>query len=258
MDIVFSITSTDHADGDDDNNTHLHQELNALRNSYASEMERTSLLGAEVARLHESLNKASQMCSDVHQLRAERDMYKQKLEDQLQFKRGPLEARLLEANRVLYEQRLQFRGIVDYLSMQRDWVREWAVLGRENMRMREMMEKRESGSETEELRRVLFDLQSKLSETLASVRQYEAVVAVHESKVRSVSLENDRLMAENNLLKEQAKRLMDKYREVQSAGDKRSDVVDRSLLSSRVCKKANCSDPSQKPAVVAGTRVSDY
>lgn len=234
MDILSSFSA--------DNEAHLHQEVNALRNSLSAEMERTSQLGAEVARLQASLNESRLLCCSAHQLRAERDMYKQRLDDQLQFKRGPLEARLLEANRVVFEQRLQFRGIVDYLAMQRDWVREWAVLGRENMRLRELIEKREAGSEVEELRRALFDLQSKFSENLISTKQYEAIVAVHESKCRTISLENDRLTADNNLFKEQLRRLMKKHFGMKSAGEKRVSEDredDDASLDQSVSKKVN-------------------
>ena len=235
--MMFSIDNTD--------NDQLQQEVNTIRAALAAEMERTSQLGAEVARLHASLHEFQVMRGNMLQLRTERDEYKQKLEDQLQFKREPLEARLLEANRVLFEQRLQLRGIVDYLAMQRDWVREWAVLGRENMRLREMMDKRQTGVEVEELRRTLFDLQCKLSENIASVKQYEAVVAVHESKVRSVSLDNDRLVADNNLLREQIKRYLKNQLEVRSAGEKRlSEGGDRA-----VSKKASRSSGSSSKLV---------
>jgi hypothetical protein len=214
---AFNTSSTFLVDGDP-----LHDEVGTLQSALAAETERTAQLGAEVARLHASLYEANVMCGSVHRLRVERDAYKQKLDDQLQFKSGPLEARLLEANRVVFEQRLQLGSIVDYLAIQRDWVREWAILGQENLHLREKIKKRESGAEVEELRRTLLDFQSKVAENIITVRRYETMIAVHESKVRSFSMENERLMADNTLLKEQMRRLWNTHFGTQTVGEKRT------------------------------------
>jgi hypothetical protein len=203
----------------------LRLEVENLRASLVAESDRCSQLGAEVARLHASLHEASLACGSVHQMRVERDAYKQQLDDQLKFKRGPLEARLTEANRVLFEQRLQLRSIVDVLAIQKDWVREWAVQYQENMRLRTMLEQREAGVEVNELRKTLLDTQAKYAELAMSSRQREAIVAVHESKARSLVLDNQRLVEENALHKEQIKRLWRRMEVMQaSAGMKRQRV----------------------------------
>jgi hypothetical protein len=181
------------------------QELEALHAaSLSPETDRCALMGAEIARLHASLREASSM---AQQLRGERDTFKKKLDDQLTFRRGPLEAQLNEAKRALFEQRLQFRSIVDILAAQRDWVREWAIQCQENARLRDQLTAREAGTEVSGLRRELLDAHAKLAEVSLSIKQREAVVAVHESKVRSFKLENERLLASNDLLKEQVRRL---------------------------------------------------
>ena len=183
-----------------------HHELDPILHPPAPEPEsgRCALLGAEIARLHELLRGAN---ASLKQARSERDMYKAQLDDQLTFRRGPLEAQLNEAKRALFEQRLQFRSIVDILAVQRDWVREWAIQCQENARLRDQLAAREGGTEAEGLRRELLDAHVKLAEVSLSIKQREAVVAVHESKVRSFKLEVERLLSSNDLLKEQVKRL---------------------------------------------------
>ena len=135
----------------------LRLEVETLRVSLAAETDRCAQMGAEVARLHAALHEASLACGSVHQLRTERDAYKQQLDDYIHFKRAPLEAQLQEANRVVFEQRLQFRSIVDVLAAQRDWVREWALQCQENLRLKERLEQREAGTEVSELRKVLLE-----------------------------------------------------------------------------------------------------
>jgi len=147
------------------------------------------------------------MCGNADQLKCERDMFKKQLEDQLQFRRAPLEAQLAEANRVLFEQRLQFRSIVDVLASQRDWVCEWAVQCQENLRLQDLLAKREAGTEAAELRRHLLETHAKFAELTVSLKHRDAAVAVFESKARSLTLDNNRLTAECNLLKEQNRRL---------------------------------------------------
>jgi hypothetical protein len=219
----------------------LRLEVETLRTSLAAESERCAQLGVEVARLHASLHEASLACGSVHQMRVERDLYKQQLDDQLKFKRGPLEARLLEANRVMFEQRLQFRSIVDVLAAQRDWVREWAIQCQENMRLREALERREAGTEVSELRRVLLETQSKCAELVMASRQRDTVLAVHDSNARSLALENQRLTLDNELLKEQAKRMWRKLEMARGRGGEE-----------RPPKRANSSHDSPAPVEGGG------
>ncbi len=192
----------------------LRNEVDSLKVSLAAEMERSAQLAAENAQLHgalgqasATLNETSMLCSSASQIRQERDMFKRQLDEQLQFKRAPLEAQLVTANRVLFEQRLQFRSIVDVLASQRDWVREWAVQCQENLRLQDLLSKREAGTEVVEMRGQLMDSRAKLAELTMSFRQREVASTVFESKARSLALENERLVAESNLLKEQNRRL---------------------------------------------------
>jgi chromosome segregation ATPase len=181
------------------------RELDALHAaSLPPEPDRYAQMGAEIARLHASLREAG---ATVQRLREERDVFKKQLDDQLMFRRGPLEAQLDEAKRALFEQRLQFRSIVDVLAAQRDWVREWAIQCQENARLRDQLTARDEGTEANGLRRELLDAHAKLAEVSLGIKQGEAVVAVHESKMRSFRLENERLVARNNLLQEQVRRL---------------------------------------------------
>ena len=192
----------------------LQMEIYSLKASLASETERCAQLAAEVGRLHAALNQASialnessVMCSNVNQIKGERDLLKRKLDDHLKFRSAPLEAQVAEANRLLLEQRLQFRSIVDVLAAQRDWVREWAIQCQENLRLQEMIERRGAGTEVVEMKRVLLETQVKFEELVMTSTQREAVIAVHESKARSLGLENKRLTDEVAFQKEQIKRL---------------------------------------------------
>ena len=189
-------------------------EVESLKASLATEVERVAQLASENVRMRVALGQASVslketgvLCSRADQIRQERDMLKRQLDDQLQFRRAPLEAQLANANRILFEQRLQFRGIVDALASQRNWVREWAVQCKENQRLHDLLSKREAGTEVVEMRGQLLDARAKMAELMVSFRQREVASAVHESKVRSLTLDNERLVAESNLLKEQNRRL---------------------------------------------------
>lgn len=187
-----------------------HHELDPILHppTLDSESIRCSQLGAEIARLHELLRGIS---STLQQALSERDLFRTQLDDQLKFRRGPLEAQLNEAKRALFEQRLQLRSVVDILAVQRDWVREWAIQCQENSRLRDQLAAREGGVEAEGLRRELMDAHAKSAELSLSITQREAVVVVHESKVRSFKLEVERLLSSNDLLKEQVRRLWKRF-----------------------------------------------
>ena len=192
----------------------LRNEIASLKTSLATETERCEQLTDEITRLRgalgrasSSLNETSVLCSNMNQLKNERDMLKKQLDDQIKYKREPLEAQLADANRVLFEQRLQFRSIVDVLASQRDWVREWAVQCQENLRLQDLLSKREAGTEVEELRKHLLETHAKLTEAIMSIKHRDASAAVHESRARSLALDNNRLTAECNLLREQNRRL---------------------------------------------------
>lgn len=195
----FLILSSDTADVDQ-----LRIEADSLRASLSAESERVAQMGGEIARLGALLHEASVSAAAVC---VERDTFKQQLDDQLKFKRGPLEAQLLDANRALYEQRLQFRSIVDAVAVQRDWLREWALQAQENQRLRDILAHREAGTEVAELRRALLDAQTKFAEQTLGNQQRDATAAVQESRARALGLEVDRLTANNTLLQEQVKRL---------------------------------------------------
>jgi len=201
----------------------LRREVDSLRSSLSAETERGVQKGGEIARLSTRLYEVTAMCSD---LLAQRNMFKQQFDDQLKFKRGPLEAQLIEANRALCEQRLQFRRIVDALAVQRDWVREWALQAQENQRLRDVLTRieaggemtelrlrevlthhREAGTEVTELRRALLEAQAKYAEQTLGLQQRDVASAIQDSKARSLALKIDRLTANNTLLQEQVKRL---------------------------------------------------
>jgi hypothetical protein len=197
-----------------DDELRLHTEIESLKESLAAETERTMQLAAEVGRLHgalcrasATLNENSSMCSRVYQIQKDRDVFKKRLEDHLKFKHVPLEAQLAEANRVLFEQRIQFRSIVDVLASQRDWVREWAAQCQENLRLQDLLSKREAGVEVVDLRKQLLEMQSKLAELTVSFHQREVAAAVFESNARTLMLEKERVVTEFELLKEQNRRL---------------------------------------------------
>ena len=196
---ALMVLSVESADEDQ-----LRHEVVTLRCLLATESERSTQLSAEVIRLHASLHEACVCLGDV---KMERDAFRRQFEDHHRFNRGPLEARLLEANQVLFEQRLQFRSIVDVLASQRDWVREWAIKCQENLRLQERIERREAGTEVVEMKRVLLETRVKYEELVMTSTQRVAVMAVHESKVRSLGLENKRLTDEVAVQKEQIKRL---------------------------------------------------
>jgi hypothetical protein len=206
----------------------LHNEIESLKASLASETERCAQLAAEVGRLHAALNQASialnessVMCSNVNQIKGERDLLKRKLDDHLKFRSAPLEAQVAEANRLLLEQRLQFRSIVDVLASQRDWVREWAVQCQENLRLQDLLAKREAGTEVEGLRRHLLETHARFVELTMTLKQCEATSVVFESKSRSLALENERLAGETALLKEQNKRLWKRVGEGRQPSNKK-------------------------------------
>ena len=182
----------------------LRNEVESLKALLSVETERNSILVAEITRLHEAQHQTIQ---SVQQLRNERDAFRKQLEDQLNFRRAPLEAQLTEANRVLAEQRLQFRSMVDVMTAQRDWVREWAVQCQENMRLQDVLAKREAGTEVEELRTLLLDMHARCAELTLALKQKDAVVAVAESKTRSLALQKEKIVAENRSLKEKNGRL---------------------------------------------------
>jgi uncharacterized glyoxalase superfamily protein PhnB len=182
----------------------LRHEVESLRASLSAETERGVQMGGEIARLNALLCEANATSSD---LLTQRNMFKQQLEDQLKFKRGPLEAQLVDANRALFEQRLQFRSLVDAVAVQRDWVREWALQAQENQRLQDALAHREAGTEVTELRRALLEAQAKYAEQTLGLQQRNAASAVQDSKARSLALEVDRLTANNKLLQEQVKRL---------------------------------------------------
>jgi hypothetical protein len=189
-------------------------EVESLKASLATEVERVAQLASENVRMRVALGQASVslketgvLCSRADQIRQERDMLKRQLDDQLQFRRAPLEAQLANANRILFEQRLQFRGIVDALASQRNWVREWAVQCKENQRLHDLLSKREAGTEVVELRDQLLDTSAKMAGLMLSFRQREVAYTVLESNARALALENERLVAESRLLSEQNKRL---------------------------------------------------
>jgi len=182
----------------------LRHEVDSLQSSLSAETERGVQMGGEIARLNARLHEVNAMCSD---LLAQRNMFKQQLDDQIKFKRGPLEAQLVEASRALFEQRLQFRSIVDAVAVQRDWVREWALQAQENQRLRDLITYREAGTEATELRRALLDAQAKYAEQTLGLQQRDVASAVQDSKARSLAIEVDRLTANNKLLQEQVKRL---------------------------------------------------
>ena len=192
----------------------MRNEITTLKASLSTETDRCAQLSAEILRLHvalgrasSTLNETSVMCSTVNQIKRERDLFKKQLDDQLQFRRAPLEAQLADANRILFEQRLQFRSIVDVLASQRDWVREWALQCQENMRLQDVLAKRDAGTEVSELQRRLLESNTKLAEVAIEIKHRDASIAVSESKARFLELENNRLKAESNLLKEQNKRM---------------------------------------------------
>jgi hypothetical protein len=182
----------------------LRHEVDSLQSSLSAETERGVQMGGEIARLNARLHEVNAMCSD---LLAQRNMFKQQLDDQIKFKRGPLEAQLVEASRALFEQRLQFRSIVDAVAVQRDWVREWALQAQENQRLRDLITYREAGTEATELRRALLEAQAKYAEQTLGLQQRDVASAVQDSKARSLAIEVDRLTANNKLLQEQVKRL---------------------------------------------------
>jgi hypothetical protein len=185
----------------------LHHEMNSLKSSLAAETERVAHMGAEIARLHVVLNETSLACSGMHQVCLERDELQKQVTDHLTFKREPLEAQLADANRALFEQRVQLRSIVDAMAMQRDWMREWAVQCQENMRLRDRLAHREAGTEVEELRRQMLDMHAKFADLHMSFKQRGVTVALLESKHQSVVLENNRLTSDVALHKEQLRRL---------------------------------------------------
>ena len=180
----------------------LRHEVESLKAMLSFETERSAHLTAEVARLHEALNQASLALNEAsamhraaQQVKVERDLLQTQLETQL-----------VEVNRVLYEQRIQFRAIVDVLASQRDWVREWAMKCQENERLQDLLSRREAGTEAADLRRHLQEARTKLAELSVSFKQREVISAVFDTKVRSLRLENERLTADNTRLKEQTRR----------------------------------------------------
>jgi len=224
----------------------LRHEVDSLQSSLSAETERGVQMGGEIARLNARLHEVNAMCSD---LLAQRNMFKQQLDDQIKFKRGPLEAQLVEASRALFEQRLQFRSIVDAVAVQRDWVREWALQAQENQRLRDLITHREAGTEVTELRRALLEAQAKYAEQTLRLQQRDVASAVQDSKARSLVLEVDRLTANNKLLQEQVKRLWKRV-----ASEKNSPTaVEESDVTACVAKRSKTSSV----AVVAARVVSN-
>ena len=201
----------------------MRHEVGSLRTSLSGETDRCAMLSAEVERLHTALSQASVSLHDTNvmgmaQFRNERDALKTQLEDHIKFKYNPLEAQMVEANRVLFEQRLQFRSLVDILALQRDWVREWALQCQENLRLQDLLAKRDAGTEVVELRRHLMETHAKFEELTMTLRQREAASAVIESKSRSLALENERLVNGVNHLRAQNKCLWKRLSLVDGGG----------------------------------------
>lgn len=229
----------------------LRYENQSLRNLVAAESERCAHLGAEIARLHAALVDANAAYGAAQQLREERDEIKRRLDEQLQFRREPLESQLAEANRVAGEQRLQFRAIVDMLASQRDWVKEWAIQCQENMRLKERLQQREAGTEVIELRRQALESYARFAELHTSFKQRGVMLSALESKNQTLVLENKRLGDESSLHREQIRRLWRRISVCPSATPAEKQAAARALR-----KTAAASGGTGGPREAAQKRVT--
>jgi hypothetical protein len=199
----------------------LFHEVVALKASLAAETERCVQMGAEIARLNAALYDANVERGGLLQICSERDEYKKQLEEQVRFEREPLEAQLAETKRVLLEQGLQFRSVVDVLASQRDWVREWALQCQENQRLRDRLVRHEAGTEVEALRSQLLAAHTTFVELHVIFKQRGVVISQLESKISSSGLEIKRLTSEGNVQKEQLRRLWKRAASVDAQGKKK-------------------------------------
>jgi hypothetical protein len=181
----------------------LFHEVRALKASLTAETERCVQMGAEIARLNAALYDANVERVGLLEICNERDEYKKQLEEQV----PPLEAQLAETKRVLLEQMIQFRSVVDVLATQRDWVREWALQCQENQRLRDRLVRHEAGTEVEALRSQLLTAHSAFVELHVAFKHRGVVISQLESKISMSGMEITRLTGEGNVQKEQFRRL---------------------------------------------------
>jgi hypothetical protein len=207
----------------------LRYENQSLKTLVSAESERVAHMGAELARLHAALIDANAAYASVQQLREERDELRRRLDEQLQFRREPIESQLAEANRVAGEQRAQFRAIVDMLASQRDWVKEWALQCQENMRLKERLQQRQAGTEVNELRRQALDSYARFAELHTSFKQRGVMISVLESKNQTLALENKRLVDNAALHSEQIRRLWRRIAACPSATPAEKQAAARAL-----------------------------